>query len=68
MHVPEGIGPRNSSAPTVHFNRKDAMEVRNSGDILGAIGHGACAESSTRVAGKIGSDIFNDLLGKLGRG
>ena len=49
------------------WNDKGAMEMRNSGDVPGVTGHGACAETAC-VVDKIGDDDFDDLHGKSGGG
>ena len=65
-HIPNLIGPlKFPSLPVIVYEDKGVIEMRNSGDVPGVTGQGACAETVC-VVSKISDDHFDDLQGKPG--
>jgi len=65
VHVLDGIGPTKRLDQGVNRNGKGVMKMRNSGDVPGGTGQGACAKTA-HVVDKIGDDRFDNLPRKPG--
>jgi hypothetical protein len=66
VHVQDGLGPPEFAlVQGVDANGEGVVKTRNSGDVPGITGQGACAETAL-VIGKIADDRFDNLQGKSG--